>query len=123
MSDRRIERDSMGEVSVPVSALYGAQTQRAVDNFRLSELTLPAVFIDAVLRIKQAAARVNAELGLLDDARCEAICAAADQLLEGEHRDQFPVDVFQTGSGTSTNMNVNEVLATLAASRLSLIHI
>mgnify|MGYP000395016438 CR=1 FL=1 len=120
MSDRRIERDSMGEVSVPVSALYGAQTQRAVDNFQLSELTLPAVFIDAVLRIKQAAARVNAELGLLDDARCEAICAAADQLLEGEHRDQFPVDVFQTGSGTSTNMNVNEVLATLAASRSGL---
>ncbi|MBZ9538393.1 MULTISPECIES: class II fumarate hydratase [Modicisalibacter] len=115
MSETRIERDSMGELEVPASALYGAQTQRAVNNFPVSGQPMPAAFIRAVARIKQAAARVNRELGQLDDARAEAIDAAAQALIDGEHADQFPIDVFQTGSGTSSNMNVNEVIAHLAS--------
>ncbi|WP_372860704.1 class II fumarate hydratase [Spongiibacter sp.] len=115
MTDYRREKDSMGEVRVPVAAKYGAQTQRAINNFAISSLTLPDSFIDAVLHIKRAAAQVNAQIGVLDGPRCTAIVSAVDRLLSGEHRDQFPVDVFQTGSGTSTNMNVNEVVACLAA--------
>ncbi|KXS39050.1 MAG: fumarate hydratase, class II [Halomonadaceae bacterium T82-2] len=115
MSETRIERDSMGELEVPASALYGAQTQRAVNNFPVSGQPMPEAFIRAVARIKQAAARVNRELGLLDDARAEAIDTAAQALIDGEHADQFPIDVFQTGSGTSSNMNVNEVIAHLAS--------
>lgn len=111
----RVEQDSMGDVQVPESALYGAQTQRAVDNFPISDLTLPHTFIHAVVRIKRCAAMVNAEAGLLDADIYQGISLAAEQLLAGEHADQFPVDVFQTGSGTSTNMNVNEVLASLAS--------
>ena len=115
MSDVRIERDSMGEVRVPADALYGAQTQRAVENFPISGIRMPPAFIRAVVLIKRTAAEVNRDLGLLDEAIADAIVAAADEVLAGRHDDQFPVDVFQTGSGTSTNMNVNEVLAALAA--------
>ncbi|MGL6215076.1 lyase family protein, partial [Billgrantia desiderata] len=115
MSDHRIERDSMGELRVPASALYGAQTQRAVENFPVSGQPMPAGFIHAIARIKLAAAKVNRELGLLDGERAEAIVAAAQEIVDGKHDDQFPVDVFQTGSGTSSNMNVNEVIAHLAS--------
>ncbi len=113
MSDTRLEKDSLGEIEVPADALWGAQTQRAVDNFPISGRRLPARFIQAVVRVKRCAAKVNADLELLDDARRDAIVGACDTLLGGEHGDQFPVDVFQTGSGTSTNMNVNEVIAHL----------
>ena len=111
----RTEQDSMGELEVPADALYAAQTQRAVENFPISGLTLPKVFIDAVCLIKLAAAQANAELGLLDDERAEAIQNAAATILGGDYAGEFPIDVFQTGSGTSTNMNANEVLATLAS--------
>jgi len=111
----RIERDSMGEMQVPADALYGAQTQRAVQNFPISGLRLPARFIRAVALIKQTAAAVNVHLGLLDGTIGAAIEAAAQAVLDGDYADQFPVDVYQTGSGTSTNMNVNEVLAAIAS--------
>lgn len=116
--DERIERDSLGEVRVPAAALWGAQTQRAVENFPISGLRLPSGLIAALALVKREAAAVNAELGLLDARLAEAIAAAADEVVEGRHAGQFPVDVFQTGSGTSTNMNVNEVLATLASRRV-----
>ncbi|MDR5901344.1 class II fumarate hydratase [Halomonas icarae] len=115
MSATRSERDSMGTLEVPAEALYGAQTQRAVNNFPVSGQAMPPPFIHAIARIKLAAARVNAELGLLDAERAEAIVTAAEEVIRGEHDDHFPVDVFQTGSGTSSNMNVNEVLANLAS--------
>ncbi|RTR00193.1 class II fumarate hydratase [Halomonas nitroreducens] len=115
MSQQRIERDSMGELEVPASALYGAQTQRAVNNFPVSGEAMPAAFIHAIARIKLAAARVNRDLGLLDAERAAAIVTAAEAVIAGDHDGQFPVDVFQTGSGTSSNMNVNEVIATLAS--------
>ncbi|MFP4137786.1 MAG: class II fumarate hydratase [Halomonas sp.] len=115
MNATRIEHDSMGELEVPADALYGAQTQRAVNNFPVSGQTMPAAFLHAIARIKLAAARVNAALGLLDAERADAIAGAAEAVLRGEHDEQFPVDVFQTGSGTSSNMNVNEVLAHLAS--------
>lgn len=116
-TDFRVERDSMGELQVPIAALYAAQTQRAVDNFPVSGLTLPVPFIRAVALIKQCAAGINAELGLLEPALAEAIQAAAGEIVAGRHLEHFPVDVFQTGSGTSTNMNANEVVATLASRR------
>lgn len=115
MNEYRIEHDSMGEIQVPTAALYGAQTQRALDNFVISDLTLPARFIQAVVQIKKAAALSNHELGLLDENLAKAIIAACDRILAGQYTDQFPVDVFQTGSGTSTNMNVNEVIAYIAS--------
>ena len=115
MKNFRLERDSMGEVSVPVSAKYGAQTQRAIDNFGLSGLKMPAQFISAVVRIKRCAAIVNREEELLAEDIFQAIVGAADAVLAGGYGGQFPVDVFQTGSGTSSNMNVNEVLANLAS--------
>ncbi len=115
MKKFRLERDSMGEVNVPCSAKYGAQTQRALDNFAISGLVLPEQFIHAVVRIKRCAAMVNREEELLPDNLCQAIVAAADTVLAGGYSDQFPIDVFQTGSATSTNMNVNEVLANLAS--------
>lgn len=115
MSEFRTEHDSMGEVQVPKTALYGAQTQRALDNFTISNLTLPPRFIHAVVHIKKAAALTNCELGLLDEDISWAICAACDSIIAGRYQDQFPVDVFQTGSGTSTNMNVNEVIAHIAS--------
>lgn len=118
MTDFRSEYDSLGEVQVPVQALYGAQTQRAVDNFHFSGMPLPAGFIRALGLIKAAAAQANAELGLLEPAMAAGIVAAASAIAQGEHREQFPVDVFQTGSGTSTNMNANEVIATLASRQL-----
>ncbi|MDX1678161.1 class II fumarate hydratase [Arsukibacterium sp.] len=114
----RIEHDSMGELQVPANALYQAQTQRAVNNFKLSPLTLPRAFIQAILRIKKAAAATNSELDVLDKAIAGAIIYAAEQQLANTGMEHYPVDVFQTGSGTSTNMNVNEVLATLASNKL-----
>lgn len=115
MSKFRLEHDSMGDIQVPVTALYGAQTQRALDNFAISDLTMPLRFIQAVVHLKKAAAMSNRQLGLLDENLAESIIRACDTLLAGHHMDQFPVDVFQTGSGTSTNMNVNEVIAHLAS--------
>ncbi|MFK0254449.1 class II fumarate hydratase [Streptomyces sp. NPDC090445] len=114
----RIEHDSMGEVKVPVHAKWRAQTQRAVENFPLSGQRLERAHIEALARIKAAAATVNANLGVLDRDLAEAVVAAAAEVAEGRWDDHFPVDVFQTGSGTSSNMNTNEVIATLATERL-----
>jgi fumarate hydratase class II len=110
----RTEHDSMGEVKVPASALYGAQTQRAVENFPISRMRLGRSFLRAIGTIKSAAAQTNGELGLLSPAVASAIRTAADEVAAGQHDAQFVVDVFQTGSGTSTNMNANEVIAKLA---------
>ncbi|MEV8514487.1 class II fumarate hydratase [Dactylosporangium sp. NPDC051484] len=114
----RVEHDTMGEVRVPADALWRAQTQRAVSNFPISGLRLPPALIGAIARIKAAAAAANASLGVLDPDVSDAIVAAAREIAAGAHEDQFPIDVFQTGSGTSTNMNVNEVVATLASRAL-----
>lgn len=114
----RIEKDSMGEVQVPANALYQAQTQRAVDNFAISRYTMPQPFIQALAYIKQSAAMTNAQLGLLEGDIASAIDEAAQSIIDGQHYDQFPIDVFQTGSGTSSNMNANEVIATLASAHL-----
>ena len=114
----RIEHDTMGEVKVPVDALYRAQTQRAVENFPISGKTLEPAHIHALAQIKKAAAKANAELGILSQERADAIVAAADEVIAGKHDGEYPIDVFQTGSGTSSNMNTNEVLATLATRRL-----
>lgn len=111
----RIEEDSLGEVRVPQSARYGAQTQRAVENFPVSGYTLPVEFLHAVVAIKKAAAEANFCLGILDKEVADAITAACDRLSETDFQQQFPIDIFQTGSGTSTNMNVNEVLARMAS--------
>lgn len=110
----RIEHDTMGEVRVPVNALYAAQTQRAVENFPISGTTLERAHIAALAQIKKSAALANAELGVLDDERAQAIAAAAEEVISGKYDGDFPIDVFQTGSGTSSNMNTNEVLAALA---------
>ena len=110
----RIERDSMGEVAVPTKALWGAQTQRAVDNFHMSGRPMPAAFVRTLGLVKAAAAQVNGELELLGPAQAEAIAKAALEVAAGQHDGQFPVDVYQTGSGTSSNMNANEVIAALA---------
>jgi fumarate hydratase, class II len=115
----RIERDSMGEMEVPASALYGASTQRAVLNFPISGRGFPRPFIRALALIKQAAAETNAELGLLDPDVAGAIATAAAEVADGRHDDQFPIDIYQTGSGTSTNTNMNEVVAHLASARLA----
>ena len=116
MSDKtyRTEHDSMGELQVPADALYGAQTQRAVDNFPISGQPMPAAFIRALARVKHACATANEKLGLLDADRAGAIKKIALQIAEGRYADQFPIDIYQTGSGTSTNMNANEVIARLA---------
>jgi fumarate hydratase class II len=114
----RIERDSMGELQVPADALWGAQTQRAVQNFPISGRPLPRAFIEALGLVKQAAARANTRLGLLDPEIGGAIDAAASDVVKGQYDPHFPIDVFQTGSGTSTNMNANEVIASLASRRL-----
>ena len=116
----RVEKDSMGQLNVPIDALYGAQTQRAVENFQISGQTMPTSFICALGLIKSAAAKVNADLGLLNQETAAAICVVANEIAAGDHYDQFPIDVFQTGSGTSTNMNVNEVIARLASHRSGL---
>ncbi|MBA2954097.1 aspartate ammonia-lyase [Nocardioides sp. MAH-18] len=112
--DFRVEHDSMGEVRVPADALWRAQTQRAVENFPISGTPIEPALVHAIGRVKAAAARVNGELGVLDAARSQAIEAAATEVVDGRHDDAFPIDVFQTGSGTSSNMNANEVIATLA---------
>ena len=114
----RIEHDTMGEVRVPVNALYRAQTQRAVENFPISGKTLEPAHIEALARVKKAAAQANAELGVLDGELATAIAEAADQVATGKYDGDFPIDVFQTGSGTSSNMNTNEVIAELATRAL-----
>lgn len=114
MTQTRVERDSMGEMLVPRDAYYGAQTGRAVENFPISGYTMPARFIRAMAIVKKCAAKVNGELGILPPEKVRLIQQAADEVLDGKLADQFVVDVFQTGSGTSTNMNVNEVLASRA---------
>ncbi|MGD0743245.1 MAG: class II fumarate hydratase [Acidimicrobiales bacterium] len=114
----RVEHDSMGEVRVPSGARWGAQTQRAVENFPISGRGVERSIIEALAIIKGSCAAVNAELGTIDEAVGAAISSAADEIAAGQHLEQFPVDVFQTGSGTSTNMNMNEVLANLAGERL-----
>ena len=114
----RTEHDTMGEVRVPATALWQAQTQRAVENFPISGTRIEVAQVRALARIKGAAARVNADLGVISADVARAVSDAAAEVVEGHHDDQFPVDVFQTGSGTSTNMNVNEVIATLATRAL-----
>ena len=118
MSEVRVERDSMGEVRVPAEAKWRAQTQRAVENFPISGVTLERSLIAALARIKAATASVKRELAMIEPDLADAIGAAAAEVVAGQHERQFPIDVFQTGSGTSSNMNMNEVLATLAAERL-----
>ncbi|MFD1660978.1 class II fumarate hydratase [Streptomyces caeni] len=118
MSDYRIEHDSMGEVQVPLHAKWRAQTQRAVENFPVSGQRIERAHIEALARIKGAAAKVNGELGVLSEDVAEAVQEAAAEVAEGRWDEHFPVDVFQTGSGTSSNMNANEVIATLASERL-----
>ena len=118
MAETRTERDTMGEVTLPADALYGAQTQRAVANFPVSGEPLPPRFVHALGLVKLAAARVNRELGLLEPAMAGAIERAARAVADGAHDAEFPIDVFQTGSGTSSNMNANEVIATLASRAL-----
>jgi fumarate hydratase class II len=114
----RIEHDTMGEVRVPKDALYSAQTQRAVENFPISGSTLEKAHIAALAQIKKAAALANAKLGVLDQSIADAIAKSADEVIAGKHEGEFPVDIYQTGSGTSSNMNMNEVLATLASKQL-----
>ena len=118
MSDERIEQDSMGEVRVPASAKWRAQTQRAVENFPISGMRLERAQIEALAWIKGAVASVKRELDMIEPDLGEAVLAAAEEVALGDHDDQFPIDVYQTGSGTSSNMNMNEVLATLAGERL-----
>ncbi len=117
-TEYRIEHDTMGEVRVPANALYSAQTQRAVENFPISGKGLEPAQLAALARIKKSAALANAKLRVIDQDIADAIAASADDVISGEYDDQFPIDVYQTGSGTSTNMNMNEVLATLASRRL-----
>jgi fumarate hydratase class II len=117
MSEFRIEHDTMGEVRVPADALYSAQTQRAVENFPISGSGLEPAQIVALAHIKRAAAIVNEKLGIIPADIRDAIVASADDIITGKHHDQFPVDTYQTGSGTSSNMNINEVLGSLATSK------
>jgi fumarate hydratase, class II len=114
MEEYRTERDTMGEMPVPASALYGAQTARAIENFPISGRGFPRSFLAALALVKKTAARVNGRMGFLPAARADAIVKAAAEVEEGRHDDQFPVDIYQTGSGTSTNMNANEVIGRLA---------
>ena len=120
--DYRIEHDSMGDVRVPKDALWRAQTQRAVENFPISGTPIEPALVHAIARVKAAAAAVNAELGVLDDEQAKAIVAAATAIVRGEHDAEFPIDVFQTGSGTSSNMNANEVIASLAERAGTAVH-
>src|SRR5215213_8344554 len=114
----RIEHDTMGEVKVPADALWRAQTQRAVENFPISGTPIESAQIKALAQIKAACAKANAELGIIEQDMADAIVVAAEEVASGEHDAQFPIDVFQTGSGTSSNMNTNEVLASLATKTL-----
>ncbi|WP_146448013.1 class II fumarate hydratase [Bythopirellula polymerisocia] len=118
MPNFRTERDTMGEMQVPAEALYGASTARAVDNFPISFEPVPAAMIHAFGHLKAACAEANRQLGKLDAKRADAIIAASDEVAEGKYDQQFPVDIYQTGSGTSTNMNANEVIANLANEKL-----
>ena len=118
MSDFRIEKDSLGEVHVPSDAIYGAQTQRAVDNFPISGQRMPRAFIRALGQIKRAAAKANADTGMLEESVADAISKSAEAVIAGDLDEQFPIDVYQTGSGTSSNMNANEVIARLATEML-----
>ncbi|GAB7203949.1 class II fumarate hydratase [Dickeya oryzae] len=115
MSDTRIEKDSMGPIAVPATHLWGAQTQRSLEHFRISEEKMPGALIMALAQTKRAAARVNMDLGLLADSKGDAIIQAADEVLNGQHVGEFPLAIWQTGSGTQTNMNMNEVLANRAS--------
>src|SRR3954468_17828206 len=114
----RTERDPLGELNVPAEAYYGVQTARAVENFPISGLRAPADLVTATILVKKAAAQANAALGRLETSVAAAITAAADEILRGALRDQFIVDVYQAGAGTSHNMNANEVLANRAAELL-----
>lgn len=116
-TETRIEHDSLGDIQVPKDALYGAQTQRAIDNFPNSGLKMPSPFIHALALIKAASSKVNADLKLLDPKFAKAIIDAAESVADGQYDQEFPIDVFQTGSGTSTNMNANEVIARIASFR------
>jgi len=118
----RIEKDSMGELQVPINALYGAQTQRAVNNFPISGLTMPREFIRALGLIKESAAIVNHSLGMLDKKVADAIIVGAQKIQSGEYDEHFPIDVFQTGSGTSSNMNCNEVISHIASTDTIKVH-
>ncbi|AJC66317.1 class II fumarate hydratase [Dickeya zeae] len=118
MSDTRIENDSMGPIAVPATHLWGAQTQRSLEHFRISEEKMPGALIMALAQTKRAAARVNMDLGLLADSKGDAIIQAADEVLNGQHVGEFPLAIWQTGSGTQTNMNMNEVLANRASELL-----
>ncbi|BCN93137.1 fumarate hydratase class II [Thiomicrorhabdus immobilis] len=112
-TETRIEKDSMGSLEVPKNALYGAQTQRAINNFPISGIPMPKAFIDALCYVKFACSDSNRELGLLSEEKADAIQTAAKEVIHGDFAEHFPIDIFQTGSGTSTNMNANEVLASL----------
>jgi fumarate hydratase class II len=120
--ETRTEHDSMGDVEVPKDALWRAQTQRAVENFPISGTTLEPSHVVAIARVKKAAARINAELGIIEQAQADAIASGADEVIAGDHLGEFPIDVFQTGSGTSSNMNMNEVLASLAGRHGTEVH-
>ena len=121
-TEYRIEHDTMGEVRVPAKALWRAQTQRAVENFPISGRGLERTQIRALGLLKGACAQVNKDLGLLAPEKADAIIAAAAEIADGLHDDQFPIDVFQTGSGTSSNMNTNEVIASIAAANGVAVH-
>lgn len=123
MAKKKIKvTDSMGTVEIPADALYQAQTQRALDNFKISSLRLPQAMIRALALVKKACVETNLDLEKIDQARGQAIAQAADLIIAGKHEDQFCIDVFQTGSGTSSNMNVNEVIASLASTRALQVH-
>ncbi len=118
MTKFRLEQDSLGSMQVPIDALYGAQTARAIDNFNISGMPLPRPLLRALGLIKKFAASANMELGLLDAETADGIMRAADEVIAGKWDEHFPVDIFQTGSGTSSNMNSNEVIANRAAQLL-----
>src|SRR3989475_12581356 len=118
MADYRIEHDSFGEIRVPADKLWGAQTQRSLENFRISGERMAVALIRSLARVKRACAVVNAELNALPADKANAIVAAADEMLAGKHDGEFPLVVWQTGSGTQTNMNMNEVLANRASELL-----
>src|SRR6266542_2845928 len=118
MADYRVEHDTFGDIRVPADKLWGAQTQRSVENFRISGERMPLELIRSLARVKRACALVNAELNALPADKAKAIAAAADEVLAGKHDGEFPLVVWQTGSGTQTNMNMNEVLANRASELL-----
>ncbi|MBI4987037.1 MAG: class II fumarate hydratase, partial [Rhodocyclales bacterium] len=118
MEATRIERDTFGDVAVPADRLWGAQTQRALEHFRISDERMPTALIHALAAVKRAAALTNRDLGLLDAQKAEAIAEAVDEVLAGRHDEECPLAVWQTGSGTQTHMNMNEVLANCASEML-----